>query len=375
MVLSCGTSTVLSRAVGPSTNRSLAFLASSLSGSAAKIPCISLGPFVQPGAAESVEEKASVAQAVCQAAQEVGMFFVQDTGIDPSVTRRAREVTRAFFALPMEEKESVSIRHCPARMRGYQRIGDNVTQGKRDRHEGFDVYRDFPRQHAEDMETADVGTSLLRGVNQWPSEHAAPDMRLFFEDHYIPAMLQLGDATMRAMALGLGLSEYFFRAYYDRSFWVMRLLHYPPHLGRQVRAPQLYGCGEHTDYGCLTFVNQDPHVTGCLEARLITGEWVHVDPLGEGILAVNVGDMLERWTGGQFRATPHRVHQPDEDRVSVPFFFEPNCDAVIEPFGLSAAAPGGGVGSTRASMSSGHVRESVVYGEHLAKKVASNFSL
>ena len=47
---------------------------------------------------------------------------------------------------------------------------------------------------------------------------------------------------------------------------------------------------------------------------------------------VNLGDMLAEWTGGLYRSTKHRVvHTSPKMRVSVPFFFDPNWDAFIEP--------------------------------------------
>lgn len=45
--------------------------------------------------------------------------------------------------------------------------------------------------------------------------------------------------------------------------------------------------------------------------------------------------MLERWTNGTYRSTPHRVvHAGGADRLSTAFFFEPNFDTVV------AALPG-----------------------------------
>jgi isopenicillin N synthase-like dioxygenase len=42
--------------------------------------------------------------------------------------------------------------------------------------------------------------------------------------------------------------------------------------------------------------------------------------------------MLAEWTGGAYKSTLHRVvHNSDTLRISVPFFFDPNWDAFIEP--------------------------------------------
>ena len=45
--------------------------------------------------------------------------------------------------------------------------------------------------------------------------------------------------------------------------------------------------------------------------------------------------MLERMTGGRFRSTPHRVlNTSSRDRLSFPFFFDPNFHARVRPIAL-----------------------------------------
>ena len=51
-----------------------------------------------------------------------------------------------------------------------------------------------------------------------------------------------------------------------------------------------------------------------------------------GTFVVNVGDPLEAWTKGLYRASIHRVRSsPDKHRYSAPFFYGPNPKCVIEP--------------------------------------------
>jgi isopenicillin N synthase-like dioxygenase len=52
----------------------------------------------------------------------------------------------------------------------------------------------------------------------------------------------------------------------------------------------------------------------------------------KGCFLVNIGDMLSKWTDGIYKSTRHRVlHTSDKMRISVPFFFDPDWDAVISP--------------------------------------------
>jgi isopenicillin N synthase-like dioxygenase len=86
--------------------------------------------------------------------------------------------------------------------------------------------------------------------------------------------------------------------------------------------------GEHTDYGMLTILLQDE--AGGLEVKS-RSRWIPAPPV-PGSFVCNLGDMLDRMTGGLFRSTPHRVRNPAlRDRLSFPFFFDPNFFARVRP--------------------------------------------
>jgi isopenicillin N synthase-like dioxygenase len=230
------------------------------------------------------------------------------------------------------------------------------------------------------------GNATCKGYNQWPSEETLPGFReanevyvdkmLVLASRPLPAIPNkfnflsfqaLGNDVMRCMALSLELEETYFESFYNESFWVMRLIRYPPTHSIPETKDGL-GCGEHCDYGCLTFVNQPSDPEGCLEVQSVDGSWIPADNSACGVddsdsvLVVNIGDMLSLWTNGLYKSTPHRVVRPRPgagERISVPFFFEPNYDALIEPLphlGEPKFGP-------------------KVYGEHLLAKNKSNFNL
>ena len=85
---------------------------------------------------------------------------------------------------------------------------------------------------------------------------------------------------------------------------------------------------EHTEYGLLTLLATDG--TPGLEVN-VRGEWTDA-PADADLLICNLGDMLDRLTGGRFRSTPHRVRNHSRgDRYSLPFFLDPGWDAAVEP--------------------------------------------
>lgn len=247
--------------------------------------------------------------------------------------------------------------------RGYQLIGDNVTERKRDWHEAIDWYRPIRDGDPFEKQSTKAGEKgrgepyeLLQGMNAWPTY--PPGFRKVYEE-YIEKMLELGTAVVRAMgmALGEGMEDVFVKNTRE-SFWVMRAIGYPPLPGSAEEGGEGHdgvSCGAHSDYGCVTLLLSDS-TKGALQAWVEPegeeGRWVDVDPV-EGAVVVNIGDMMERWSGGKWKATRHRVvHKAPGYRVSVPFFFEPNWDAKV---------PGKkGKGE-------------VVYGGYLCDKVRGNF--
>lgn len=75
-----------------------------------------------------------------------------------------------------------------------------------------------------------------------------------------------------------------------------------------------------------------------LEIKTPSGEWapVPVNPLNDDTLPilVNIGDLLQDWTGGLLKSTVHRVVFPHEkagDRYSMAFFCHPLDEALLEP--------------------------------------------
>ena len=63
------------------------------------------------------------------------------------------------------------------------------------------------------------------------------------------------------------------------------------------------------------------------------GRWVEAPPREDAFI-VNACDMLEAWTNGACRSSPHRVRLPTKHRYSVVAFYGPDFDSMISPLKL-----------------------------------------
>ena len=172
-----------------------------------------------------------------------GFLYLRDHGVPPAQQERVLRLARDFFLLgpdgdgagPVAPHKAAVARAAAGGARGYQRVGENVTGGRRDAHEALDLYRE--RDGGED--------DPLAGPNRWPAH--PPALRAELEG-YVEAALGVGRRLVAAMGAALGLrapdDEAVFVRETERSFWVCRLIGYPP------RAPggddEEVGCGEHT---------------------------------------------------------------------------------------------------------------------------------
>jgi isopenicillin N synthase-like dioxygenase len=250
--------------------------------------------------------------------------------------------------------------------RGYFPVGAELTSGRPDQKEGLYFGAELD---AGDPRVA-RGTPL-HGANLFPER---PDgLRPVVLEH-IAAMTRLGHRLMEGIALALGLDRRFFADRYTGDpFVLFRIFHYPAPLApRTAHSPstsggELWGVGEHTDYGLLTILLQDE--IGGLAVKTPDG-WIEAPPI-PGSFVCNLGDMLDRQTSGRYRSTPHRVrNRGDRGRLSFPFFFDPGFDARIEP--IPAAAGARDDRAERWDHASVH-DWSGTYGEYLLRKVGKVF--
>ncbi|PWY90634.1 Clavaminate synthase-like protein [Aspergillus sclerotioniger CBS 115572] len=120
---------------------------------------------------------------------------------------------------------------------------------------------------------------------------------------------------------------------YDSHFWdgfkantpifPFRLLHCPPSLGQEDGENRQLGISAHRDFGAITLLLQDGHA-GLEVQDQETGEWIGV-PADRNAYVINMGQMMSRITGGQYKSSLHRVvNRNSTDRYSVVLFVDGN---------------------------------------------------
>ncbi len=256
----------------------------------------------------------AVASEIGRAAREVGFFQIIGHGISDAKRGDLIDAAREFFAQPVDEKMKYYI-GLSSNHRGYVPQGEESPDPKkRDLKETFDLAMELPESDP------DVGPeSPLLGPNPWP---AVDGFRERVETYY-DNVYQVGRELMRGFAMALDLPEDRFLRYVNKPPSQLRLIHYP----YDPDAKDVQGIGAHTDYECFTLLL--PTTQG-LEVMNGNGEWIDV-PFIEGALVVNIGDMLEIWTNGEFIATSHRVRKVKQERYSFPLFFACDYHTVVEP--------------------------------------------
>ena len=269
--------------------------------SATEMPVLDLGDWLSGGPMAPLVEQFD------NACRNTGFLYIQNHGIPAEVIEEVFAATRRYHDLPMEErlKDMIDERF----RRGFMPIGVTKHPGfKADLKESYEFSFDVPID-----DPVVVAGLPLHGPNRWPADK--PWLKEAAEA-YFERVFQVGRQMLRIFGVALGQSEGFFLQYLNKPMLQTRLFHYPPQLNPTTLE---LGAMEHTDYGMMTILSQDP--IGGLELRTRAGEWVAA-PYIEGTLVVNLGDMVKVWTNDYYVSNLHRVaNRTGRERYSIPTFF------------------------------------------------------
>ncbi|MEL6639835.1 MAG: 2OG-Fe(II) oxygenase family protein [Pseudomonadota bacterium] len=265
---------------------------------------------------------AAQAQAVTGAA-DIGFLTIYNTPISVAQAETVLDTYRAFFRLPPRDKAAVDMAQTGSN-RGWGAPGSEQVN---------------PDANPDFKQVFDCGVSLAEGdprralalpayaPNVWPEKPPgfAETLRSYFANASAFAL-----DLLCAIADAVGEDGTYFRNKFTHPMALLRGNFYP--VRPTWATDKDFGIATHTDYGCLTLLATDG--SPGLEVRKRGGGWIPVSaPPGEFV--INFGEMLEMWTSGRIKATPHRVIGTQAERISVPLFFNPNHDANVAPHGAA----------------------------------------
>lgn len=269
------------------------------------------------------EVPAATAEELARACEEVGFFYVTNHGVAPELIENLTREARAFFEQPMDEKVKIQL---DQRMRGYLPLDYSSYEGEeraaKSHQEGFWISYDRPLDEARPM----------HGPNLWPEGHDGLRRAM---DAYFDAAERLANALLRGFSAALDLPPGELSQYFATPQTMLKLNHYPPQDSPE--SVKHIGVVPHTDSGAFTILWQDDG--DGLEIQNRDGEWIGA-PSIPGTFVINIGNVMQTWSGGRFSSTPHRViNRGGRDRYSIPMFVNPSHEAPVGPLLADSSQP------------------------------------
>jgi isopenicillin N synthase-like dioxygenase len=280
-----------------------------------KIPSVDLRDFLS----EDPARKQKFVNEIGKAYEEIGFVALKGHFLDDKLVENLYSEVRNFFTLPIETKEKYEIAGIGGQ-RGYVSFGKEHAKGRSagDLKEfwHFGQYVDSNSKYANEY-PENVSVSELPNFNSTGKE--AYQM-----------LEKTGIYVLRALALYIGLDEFYFDAYISEGNSILRPIHYPPITDEPkdgaVRA------AAHGDINLITLL-MGAQGKG-LQVQNHDGQWIDAMAQPDELM-INVGDMLSRHTNNRLKSTIHQVVNPPRElwgtsRYSIPFFMHPVSDMKLD---------------------------------------------
>ncbi|MBT8316197.1 MAG: isopenicillin N synthase family oxygenase [Lutibacter sp.] len=271
------------------------------------IPSVDLSDFLS----EEPSKKQQFIKEIGEAYEEIGFVALKGHFLSDIISDKLYSEVKNFFDLPTNTKESYEIEGIGGQ-RGYTSFGKESAKGKSEGdlkefwHFGQEVINNekLKNEYPENVVVKEVPNFNIVGMETYKM------------------LEKTAIYVLRALALYIGLDEFYFDKFVINGNSILRPIHYPPIQGEPKGAVR---AAAHGDINLITLL-MGASASG-LEVQNKKGEWIPVTALPEQ-LVINVGDMLERLTNNKLRSTIHRVVNPprkdwNKSRYSIPFFTHP----------------------------------------------------
>jgi isopenicillin N synthase-like dioxygenase len=257
----------------------------------------------------SAEETRRVAGAVDSACRHAGYFFLHHHGVSPGLIAAGFEETRRFYDRPLGEKSRFNCT-THSQFLGYRGLGAEKSR----LHSGAEACEQYRIGNI----VATPAARALVGLYHQPFGQST----VLFEE-----LIKVGTRLMSTCTMGLGLAATSFDGFMEAPMHRLGLNRYPVGAGQTIGNSVSYAMTPHVDHAVLTMLTQDEPG---LEVLSPEGEWLDV-PLIPDALFVFLGDYMQRWTNGVYRAIPHRVREVSRNRMSLQYKHKPSYATVVAP--------------------------------------------
>lgn len=271
------------------------------------IPSVDLNDFISNDPAR----KQKFVNEIGKAYEDIGFVALKGHFLSDELVDGLYKNVKDFFGLPVETKEQYEI----------EGIG------------GQRGYTSFGKEHAKDKPEGDLkefwhfGQYIDNAEKEkfgYPDNIDVEEVEGFNESgkEAYQQLEKTGIYVLRALAIYVGLDEFYFDEKVQKGNSILRAIHYPPIKEEPKGAVR---AGAHGDINLITLLMGAS--AGGLQVLRKDGVWV--DAIAEpDELVINVGDMLSRHTNNKLKSTIHQVVNPPKEewgkpRFSIPFFMHP----------------------------------------------------
>ena len=274
------------------------------------IPSVDLADFLS----EDPKRKEKFVNEIGAAFEDIGFVALKGHFLEQNLVDELYSEIRNFFSLPVETKRKYEDPKIGGQ-RGYVSFGKEHAKGRK---EGdlkefwhFGQYVDDNSKYASEYP---------KNLNV----EELPRFNVVGKEAY-QKLEKTGIYVLRALALRLGLDEFYFDNYGKEGNSILRPIHYPPITCEPENAIR---AAAHGDINLITLL-MGAQGKG-LQVQNHNGDWIDAIAQPEE-LVINVGDMLSRHTNNKLKSTIHQVVNPPRElwgtsRYSIPFFMHPVSD-------------------------------------------------
>ncbi len=271
------------------------------------IPSVDLRDFLS----DDPVRKQKFVNEIGKAYEEIGFVALKGHFLNDQLVDELYTEVRNFFNLPLETKTKYEIPGIGGQ-RGYVSFGKESAKG---------------RTSGDLKEFWHFGQYVSKGSkyeSEYPANVIVEELPKFNEvgKQAYQMLEKTGVYVLRALALYLGLDEFYFDKYIKDGNSILRPIHYPPITEEPKDAVR---AAAHGDINLITLL-MGAQGKG-LQVQNHNGEWIDAIAQDDE-LVINVGDMLSRHTNNKLKSTIHQVVNPPRElwgtsRYSIPFFMHP----------------------------------------------------